>query len=109
PPQPSPIGPQLAFWVAQVRGEQASGDPQPHWFGPVPPHVCPVGHVPHWTTPPHLGSVVGPQFALSWAQVEGMQGPASGRVNVVVCPPSPRPPTPPMPPEPPLDVTVPPV
>jgi hypothetical protein len=106
PPQPSPTCPQLAFWPAQVNGAQASALPQPHWFGPEPPHVWPVGHVPHWTMPPHLGSVVGPQFALSWAHVEGTQGPpaSTGMVNVDICPP-----VPPVPPMPPLDVVVPPL
>jgi hypothetical protein len=72
-PQPSPIWPQFAFWSAQVRGAHPSACPEPHWFGPPAPHDCPVGHVPHWTIPPHFGSVVGPQFAFSCAHVEGTQ------------------------------------
>jgi hypothetical protein len=26
--------------------------PLPHWFGPPPPHHCPVGHVAHMISPP---------------------------------------------------------
>jgi hypothetical protein len=64
-PQPSPICPQFAFCCAHVIGVHASGVVVPHWLGPALPHDSPMGQVPHWMTPPHFGSVTGPQLALS--------------------------------------------
>ncbi len=84
-PQPSPIWPQLAFWSAHVSGAHASDSPVPHLLGPPAPQDCPLGHFPHWMTPPHFGSVTGPQFAFSSAHVDALQ-PASGKFSVPVLP-----------------------
>ncbi len=46
-PQPSPTWPQVAFWSAQLCGEQPSLLPAPHFDGPPLPHDSPLGQVPH--------------------------------------------------------------
>src|SRR5262249_2942363 len=74
------------FWSMQLSGAHASGLAMPHWLGPALPQDWPVGHGPQSTTPPHFGSVTGPQLALSSMHVDGVQ-PLSG--NVVMPPSSP--------------------
>jgi hypothetical protein len=52
-PQPSPAGPHVIFWSAQVSGTQ--GLVPPHFPAiPPPPHVCGGVQVPQLVmTPPH--------------------------------------------------------
>jgi hypothetical protein len=47
-------------------------EPDPHWFGPAPPHVIPAPHVPQSTTPPQPSGAL-PHVAPSWLQVFGLQ------------------------------------
>jgi hypothetical protein len=79
PPQPSPIGPQLACSSAHVRGLQLPVPPSvpppngPHVFGtPAPPQVRVELQVPQLRSPPQP-SATGPQFAPTDAQVLGVQ------------------------------------
>src|SRR5438874_1751036 len=70
PPQPSPMGPQLAPAAAQVRGVQAGG---PHTLGvPPPPQVSGAVHMPQSSTPPQP-SPTGPQLAPASAHVRAVQ------------------------------------
>ena len=72
-PQPSPPCPQVRCWSAHVSGAHPSGPPPaPHTLClPPPPQVMPAGQLPHWTTPPHLESVTGPQLAPSALHDDG--------------------------------------
>ena len=46
-PQPSPAGPHVRFWSAQLFGWHEPVGGEPHLFCvPPPPHVCPCGHLP---------------------------------------------------------------
>jgi hypothetical protein len=73
PPQPSPAGPQVMAWLAQVRGLQTPLSMLPHWPStPPPPQVWPAGQDPQLSVPPQP-SPAGPQPMPSLAQVSGTQ------------------------------------
>ena len=67
PPQPSPIRPQVAPTLWQLRGLQL---PVPHTFGVPPPPQVPVVHEPQLMVLPQP-SAIGPQSALAAAQDNG--------------------------------------
>lgn len=72
-PQPSAMGPQLAFSSSQVLGVQF-WMPPPQTFGcPPPPQTAPTAvHSPHSMSPPQP-SAMGPQFAPAASHVRGVQ------------------------------------
>jgi hypothetical protein len=71
PPQLSGAGPQLTPRLAQVVGVQI---PVPQWLAACAPQVWPVGHEPHWMTPPQSSETV-PHSAPAAAQVSGWPAP----------------------------------
>ncbi len=101
-PQPSPTGPQFAFWLAQVRGVQPIEPP--HCEGtPPPPHVWGGVQVPQFKKPPQP-SPTGPHVAIAEAHdtrlhscVEPPSSPASVPLKPppVAIPPAVPPPDPP--------------
>jgi hypothetical protein len=60
--------------------------PVPHTDGRTAPQVCPGGHAPHWTSPPHP-SATGPQFAPAAVHVRGTQ---VGAPHTLARPPPPQ-------------------
>jgi hypothetical protein len=63
PPQPSPISPQLALTMAQVRGVHVPA-PDPHLNGvPPPPQVSGAVQLPQLTVPPQPSDAM-PHVAL---------------------------------------------
>jgi hypothetical protein len=72
-PQPSLMGPQLAFSCAHVFGTHTTCVVL-HWLGmPPAPHAEPVPQVPQLGVRPPQPSPTWPQFAFACAQVRGVQ------------------------------------
>ena len=59
----------------QLRASVAAGALAALVVDPATAAGLPLGHVPHWTTPPHVGSLTAPHVALSDAHVDGHEPP----------------------------------